>query len=97
MPPLRRTIFRPSMATIALLLCSGSLASPAQAVPLSLFRYEDLAQLHCPNDKVIWLDLRKGRYYAKGQKLYARGLDGTYACQEEARGSGYRRSLTGRR
>ncbi|MEA2887194.1 MAG: hypothetical protein QOD11_1554 [Bradyrhizobium sp.] len=57
------------------------------------FRYEAQAQRHCPDDTVVWLDLGKGLYYLKGQRRYARGGSGSFVCREEARGSGYRRSL----
>jgi hypothetical protein len=70
----------------------------AFAIPLTPFRYESQAQQHCPADAVVWLDLRKGIYYAKRQqRWYGRGLSGGYVCREEARGNGYRRSLLGLR
>jgi hypothetical protein len=69
----------------------------ALANPLTPFRYESQAQKHCPGDAVVWLDFRKGRYYAKGQRRYARGFDGSFVCRSEARDSGYRRSLLGLR
>lgn len=69
----------------------------AAAVPLTPFRYENQAQRHCPDDSVVWLDFRKGKYYSKGQRLYGRGLNGSYVCREEARGSLYRRALIGSR
>ena len=69
----------------------------ALANPLTPFRYEGQAQKHCPGDAVVWLDFRKGRYYAKGQRRYARGFDGSFVCRSEARDSGYRRSLLGLR
>jgi hypothetical protein len=70
-------------------------ALDAYAVPLTPFRYEAQAQRHCPADTVVWLDFRKQIYYSKGQKRYARGLDGSFVCRSEARASGYRRSLFG--
>ena len=72
-------------------------ASGALAVPLTPFRYQEQAQRHCPTDKVVWLDFRTRRYYSSGQQRYARGLDGSFVCREEARSSGYRRSLLGLR
>jgi len=69
----------------------------ACAVPLTPFRYEAQAQQHCPADTVVWLDFRKQTYYSRGQKRYARGLDGSFVCRSEARASGYRRSLFGLR
>jgi hypothetical protein len=72
-------------------------AFDAYAVPLTPFRYEAQAQRHCPADTVVWLDFRKHTYYSRGQKRYARGLDGSFVCRSEARASGYRRSLFGLR
>jgi hypothetical protein len=69
----------------------------ALANPLTPFRYETQAQRHCPADAVVWLDFRKGIYYAKGQRRYAGGSTGSFVCREEARASGYRRSLLGLR
>jgi hypothetical protein len=70
-------------------------AFDAYAVPLTPFRYEAQARQHCPADTVVWLEFRKRTYYSKGQKRYARGLDGSFVCRSEARASGYRRSLFG--
>ena len=69
----------------------------ALAIPLSPFRYEAQAPLHCPEDAVVWLDFRKGIYYSKGQRNYARGFNGSFVCRDEARRGGYRRSLLGLR
>ena len=84
-----------AMCLTAFIVASG--ATNAAAAPLTPFRYEAQAQRHCPADTVVWLDFRKGIYYLKQQKPYARGFDGSYVCQEEARSSGYRRSLLGLR
>jgi hypothetical protein len=67
------------------------------AQPLSLFRDEGQAQRHCPNDSVVWLDFQKRRYYVRGQRRYGQGNTATFACRAEARRSGYRRSILGRR
>ena len=72
-------------------------ASTADATPLTPFRYEAQAQRHCPADTVVWLDFGKGIYYAKRQKRYGRGSNGSYACLSEVRDNGYRRSLLGLR
>ena len=67
------------------------------AQSLTPFRNEGQAQRYCPGDVVVWLDFAKGVYYAKGQKLYGRGFDGSFVCRAEARSSFYRRSLLGLR
>jgi hypothetical protein len=69
----------------------------ARANPLTPFRYESQAQRHCPADVVVWLDLGKGIYYSKRQRRYGRGSTGSFVCWQEARSSGYRRSLLGLR
>jgi hypothetical protein len=79
----------------ALIVAGG--ATDAAASPLSPFRYETQAQRHCPTDTVVWLDFRKGIYYFKRQNRYAQGSRGSFVCREEARSSGYRRSLLGLR
>jgi hypothetical protein len=85
-----------TVLAIALLTFVVSLAR-VLATPLTPFRHESQAQRHCPDDTVVWLDFRKGIYYSKGQKYYARGFDGSFARRNEARDSGYRRSLLGLR
>ena len=82
------------IAFAAIMAGSGAGVS---ATPLTPFRYEAQAQRHCPHDKVVWLDFRKGVYYRKGQKRYGQGFDGSFVCQSEARDGLYRRSLLGLR
>jgi hypothetical protein len=79
---------------ISAAIFAGS-ADSGSAVPLTPFRYESQAQRHCPADVVVWLDFRKGIYYSNRQRRYARGFTGSFVCREEARSSGYRRSLLG--
>jgi hypothetical protein len=86
----------PPVALLTALILAAGIGSPA-ALPLTLFRYEAQAQRHCPRDRVVWLDFRKGIYYAKGQKYYAQGFDGSFVCGNEARNSRYRRSMLGLR
>ena len=69
----------------------------AAATPLTPYRYEAQAQRHCPDDTVVWLDFRKGIYYAKRHSRYAQGSTGSFVCRQEARSNGYRRSLLGLR
>ena len=77
----------------ALVVAAGT--TNAAASPLTPFRYQAQAQRHCPDGTVVWLDFRKGFYYFKRQNRYAQGSTGSFVCQEEARSSGYRRSLFG--
>lgn len=82
-------------ATATLLVISS--ATIAYSYPLTPFRYEFQAQQHCPLDAVVWVDFRKHVYYLKAQRRYARGFDGSFVCRDEARQSGFRRSLFGLR
>lgn len=80
---------------VVLFMLAG--AGAAGAIPLTPFRSEGQAQRYCPADAVVWLDFAKGIYYAKGQKFYGRGFNGSFVCRQEARSSGYRRSVLGLR
>lgn len=82
---------------LAAAIMVGAGAAEVSATPLTPFRYEAQAQRHCPHDKVVWLDFRKGVYYGKGQKQYGQGFDGSFVCLNEARDGFYRRSLLGLR
>ena len=82
---------------IAAVMMLAAGAAQVSATPLTPFRYEAQAQRHCPGDKVVWLDFRKGVYYRKGQKLYGQGFDGSFVCLTEARDGLYRRSPLGLR
>jgi hypothetical protein len=72
-------------------------ASMAVAIPLTTFRYEAQAQRYCPADIVVWLDFKKEIYYFKKQRRYGRGSTGSFVWQDEARSSGFRRSVLGLR
>jgi hypothetical protein len=87
-------VFCSGLLTALLVAASGT---GAAAIPLTPFRYEAQAQRHCPGDAVVWLDFQREVYYSKGQKRYARGSNGSFVCRDEARSSGYRRSLLGLR
>ena len=80
---------------IGVVLMAVLTATDARAI--TLFRYEDHAQRHCPADSVVWLDFKKRKFYFSGQKLYGNGLHGSFVCLREARRDLYRRSLFGRR
>jgi hypothetical protein len=90
-------LLRQGAASFAVALSAALFASNATALVLTLFRYQDQAQRHCPADTVVWLDFKKGKYYLGGQKLYGHGIHGSYVCRQEAHRSLYRRSLMGRR
>ncbi len=87
--------YRKRFVFLAILTVAAGGANMAAATPLTPFRYETQAQRHCPGDTVVWVDFRKGIYYSKRQKFYGRGSNGGFACREEVRSNGYRRSLLG--
>ena len=91
-----RALLRSAMYLATASIIAGS-ATNAAALPLTPFRYEAQAQRHCPEDTVVWLDFRKRIYYLKRQNRYAHGSTGSFVCLDEARSSGYRRSLLGLR
>lgn len=80
---------------LALILAVGPGGADAQ--PLSLYQDEAQARLHCPGDAVVWLDFHTRRYYAAGQARYGKGHQAVFTCRSQARRSGYRRSIFGRR
>jgi hypothetical protein len=90
-------VFLPRAVCLLTALIVAGGATNAVATPLNPFRHEAQAQRHCPGDTVVWLDFQKGIYYSKQQRRYARGFNGSYVCRDEARSSGYRRSLLGLR
>jgi hypothetical protein len=47
------------------------------------FQSEQAAQLHCPDDTVVWLNLRSGNVHSKGMKWYGKTQGGAYVCKEE--------------
>jgi len=82
-------------AILFLLTFCASQGAMAQA--LTPFRYEWQAKRHCPGDTVVWLDFGRERYYTKSQRRYGAGLTGSFACRNEARNNGFRRSPLGLR
>ena len=88
--------FRALAPCLALFLL-GTGADGACAQPLSLYRDEAVARLQCSGDAVVWLDFNTRRYYAAGQARYGQGRNGVFTCRNQARRSGYRRSIFGRR
>jgi len=85
--------FRAVAPCLALILLGGGVV----AQPLSLYKDEAQARRHCVGDTVVWLDFHARRYYAAGQARYGRGRTAVFTCRSQARGSGYRRSIFGRR
>lgn len=47
------------------------------------FKSENDAQQYCPDDTVVWLNLRSGSVHAKGQPWYGKTQVGAYVCRNE--------------
>ena len=88
--------FRALAPWLALILI-GAGAGRAGAQPLSLYQDEAQARLQCAGDAVVWLDFQTRRYYTAGQARYGQGGQAVFTCRSQARRSGYRRSIFGRR
>jgi hypothetical protein len=86
-----------ALAPLFVLILLVAAAGSAGAQPLSLYRDEAQARVHCSGDAVVWLDFHTRRYYAAGQARYGRGRTASFTCRSQARRSGYRRSIFGRR
>jgi hypothetical protein len=86
-----------ALAPCLALLLFAAWVNGAGAQPLSLYKDEAVARLHCSGDAVVWLDFKTRRYYAAGQARYGRGRNGVFTCRNQARRGGYRRSIFGRR
>ena len=92
----RRSLLSKFFAAV-LAAFAGVFAATTANAQMAVFQSEQFAQMHCPNDKVVWLDFGKRRYYTSGQKLYARGRTASFVCMKEAKRSGYKKSRFGRR
>jgi hypothetical protein len=79
-------------------LIAGLVVSLALAVPafaLETFPSEAQAQVHCPRDVVVWLNLPTMIWHYKGQRWYANTKHGAFACEKEAGASGARGTRNG--
>ena len=71
---------------IALSLALGTAFATAPA-PV-LYNSDDGAQVHCPLDKVVWLNTKTHLYYKKGSKDYANSPHGGFVCLQDAKKAG---------
>ena len=81
--------------SLVIILAVAGQAGQVAAQSLSIFRTEEQAQQHCPQDVVVWLDFQTRRYYVYGQRRYGHGDAAIFVCRREARAGRYRRSLLG--
>jgi hypothetical protein len=62
--------------------------SPSASIPL--FQFERQAQLHCPDDSIIWATVSTGIYNSSADRWYGRTRSGAYGCLRDAKNAGYR-------
>jgi hypothetical protein len=77
-----------------LFLCLAWSGASAETSSLSqkhrfLFGNEHSAQLHCPNDTVVWANTASHTLHLRGDHHFAH-THGGFACESEARARGYR-------
>jgi len=78
---------------LALLLVAG--LAPSASAQLTMFVSAQQAQRHCPNDTVVWLNLRSGIYHMPGTRWYGATKNGAFVCEREADKAGDRQSRNG--
>jgi hypothetical protein len=77
------------------LLLAACIAVSSIASSLTTFSSEREAQVHCPNDIVVWVNLPTMIWHYKGQRWYANTKHGAFACEREAGASGARGTHNG--
>ena len=80
--------------TVALNL-PGQSASPSHLKQQTHFQREQQAQQHCPDDTVVWVNVRTHVYHFKGQRWYGATRNGFYECREDANSEGDRATHNG--
>lgn len=60
----------------------------AAPTPIQSFNSEDGAQVHCPLDKVVWLDTKTHLFYYRSSTHYANSGHGGFVCRKDAVAAG---------
>ena len=61
---------------------------PSATIPL--FEFERQAQLHCPDDSIVWATAGTGTYDSGSNRWYGRTSSGAFGCLHDAENAGYR-------
>jgi hypothetical protein len=69
-----------------------SAAADGPRLDVAVFQFEQQAQLHCPEDSIVWVVASRGTYNASAERWYGRTSNGAYACHQDAERAGYRAS-----
>ncbi len=71
-----------------LLILLPLLSGPAMAQ--SEYKSTSAAQMHCPDDTVVWLNTNSGIYHFQGERWYGTTKDGAFVCEKDADQAGER-------
>jgi hypothetical protein len=74
---------------VALCLFAGA------AFAIEQFPTEQDAQMHCPKDVVVWLNMPTMIWHYKGERWYGRTKHGVFVCEKEAAAEGARGTRNG--
>jgi len=82
------------LATSTLFLCLVSVGALAKDATLSrghlvVFRTEQSAREHCPNDTIVWANTTSHTLHLRGDNHFAHTRGG-FVCESRARAHGYR-------
>lgn len=64
-------------------------------INLTLYATQKVAQQHCLNDEVVWLNTKTGIWHVQGARWYGVTKQGAYVCKKKAATAGNRGSLNG--
>jgi hypothetical protein len=84
-----------NLTVTSVLLPPAAAATPSQTQAPLLFSSESAAQVHCPRDIVVWLNIPSGVYHLKGERWYAKTKHGAFVCKREADAAGDRETRNG--
>ena len=83
------------LMTVCFIVLAAAMPAAIAAAPTDggyppLFSTERNAQIHCPNDVVVWLTVPASIYSFRGQRWYGQTGDGAYVCKRDADQAGDR-------
>jgi hypothetical protein len=77
-------------------LAQRSSTAPAASTPATSssaegrFSSDTAAKAHCPTDTVVWVNLPSKIYHFAGTRDYGHTKSGTYMCEKDTAGAGFR-------
>src|SRR5215472_8459352 len=89
--PRQISAYRLTLGLLVAALALSCAACGTSPEVLVVFRTEQQAQQHCPNDTVVWADPQSGSYSLKESASYGGASTGRYACRKEAESAGMRK------